>query len=53
MFFVVPFIDSTGLAIVAEADLRCGDFLSEKVFVTVLAVFLSFCLDYQIFLEFS
>ena len=30
MFLVVPFISSTGLAIVAEADLRCGDFLSEK-----------------------
>ena len=30
MFLVVPFISSTGLAIVAGADLRCGDFLSEK-----------------------
>ena len=30
VFIVVPFINSTGLAIVAEADLRCGDFLSEK-----------------------
>ena len=30
MFIVVPFINSTGLAIVAEADLRCGDFLSEE-----------------------
>ena len=30
MFIVVPFINSTRLAIVAEADLRCGDFLSEK-----------------------
>ena len=31
MFIVVPFISSTGLAaVVAEADLRCGDFLSEK-----------------------
>ena len=30
MFIVVPFIDSTGLAIVAEADLLCGVFLSEK-----------------------
>ena len=26
----VPFINSTGLAIVAEADLRCGEFSSEK-----------------------
>ena len=25
-----PFIDSTDLAIVQEAELRCGDFLSEK-----------------------
>ena len=24
-FIVVPIIDSTDLAIVAEADLRCGD----------------------------
>ena len=29
-FFVVSIINSTGLAIVAEADLRCGDFLSEE-----------------------
>ena len=29
-FIVDPFLNSTGLAIVAEADLRCGDFLSEK-----------------------
>ena len=31
VFIVDPFINSTGLAIVAEADLRCGDFLSEKI----------------------
>ena len=30
MFIVAPFIDSTDLAIIAEADLRCGDFLSKK-----------------------
>ena len=30
MFIGVPFIISTGLAIVAEANLRRGDFLSEK-----------------------
>ena len=30
MFVVVPILNSTGLAIVAEVDLRCGDFLSEK-----------------------
>ena len=27
---VVPIINSTGLAVVAEADLCCGDFLSEE-----------------------
>ena len=30
MFIVVPFASSTGKAIVAEADLHRGDFLSEK-----------------------
>ena len=30
MFNVVPFISSTGLAIDAKANLRCGDLLSEK-----------------------
>ena len=30
MFIKVHFISSTGLAIVAEADLRCGEFSSEK-----------------------
>ena len=30
MFIFVPFLNSTGLAIVAEVDLRSGDFLSEK-----------------------
>ena len=30
VFIVVPFISSSVLAIVAEADLRCGDVLSEK-----------------------
>ena len=30
MFNIVPFIRSTGLAIVADADLLCGNFLSEK-----------------------
>ena len=30
MFIVVPFLNSIELAVVAEADLRCGDFLSEK-----------------------
>ena len=30
MLIVVPFISSTGLAIVADADFRCGDYLSEK-----------------------
>ena len=31
MFIVVPLIRSTGLAIVAEADLRCGDFCAKKM----------------------
>ena len=30
MFVVVPSLNSTGLAIVAEMDLRSRDFLSEK-----------------------
>ena len=34
VFIVAPFIDSTDLAIVAEADLRCGDFCPKKVVVT-------------------
>ena len=33
-FKVVPIINSTVLAIVAEADLCSGDFLSEKIVVT-------------------
>ena len=42
MFIVVPFINSTRLAIVAEADLRCGDFLSEKSCRNKLVVSTSF-----------
>ena len=30
MFIVVPFLNYTGLAIAAEADLRCGDFFPKK-----------------------
>ena len=30
MFIVAAFISSTGLVVVAEADLRCGGFLSGK-----------------------
>ena len=30
VFIVVPFIIPYGVATVAEADLRCGEFLSEK-----------------------
>ena len=55
MFLVVPFISSFGLAIIAEANLHCGDFLSEK-FVTVLAVFLSFwswLIDFPCFHKFE
>ena len=42
MFIAVPFINSTGLAIVTEADLRCGDFLSEKICRHKLVVSTSF-----------
>ena len=31
MFIVVQFLNSAGLAIVAEADLRCGDFFPKKI----------------------
>ena len=41
-YIVVPFISSTGLAIVAEAELRCGDFLSEKICRHKLVVSTSF-----------
>ena len=34
VFIVVPFISSSGLAIVAESNLRCGEFLRKKVVVT-------------------
>ena len=34
VFIVASFINSTGLAIVAEADLLGGNFLSEKSVVT-------------------
>ena len=39
VFLVARFIRSPGSAIVAETNLHCGDFSSEKVVVTVLAVF--------------
>ena len=42
MIIVVPFINATGLAIVAKADLRCGDFLSEKSCRYKLVVSISF-----------
>ena len=42
MLIVAPFIDSTVLAIVAQADLRCGDFLSEKSCRHKLVVFTGF-----------
>ena len=44
MFVVVPILNSTGLAIVAEVDLRCGDFfLSEKSCCHKLVLSTSFC----------
>ena len=42
MFVVVPILNSTGLAIIAEVDLRCGDFLSEKICSHKLVVSISF-----------
>ena len=42
MFVVVPILNSTGLAIVAELDLRCDDFLSEKTCRHKLVVSTSF-----------
>ena len=53
MFNIVSFVESTRKAIVAEANLRCDDFLFEKNVVTLLAVFLYFGLDYQTLFEFS
>ena len=52
MFLVVPFIKAAVLAIVAEANLRCGFFVQKKIVVPVLAVFLSFGLGYLTLLEF-
>ena len=42
VFIVVPFINSYGLAIVAEANLHCGEFFSEKNCRHKLVVSLSF-----------
>ena len=42
VFIVVPFINSYGLAIVAEADLHCGEFYSQKSCRHKLVVSLSF-----------
>ena len=51
MFIVVSFINSTGLAIVTEANLRFGDFLSGKICRHSTGSFF-FGLDYQTFLVF-
>ena len=53
MFIVVPLIRSTGLAIVAEANLRCGVFCPKKFSSQWWQFFFLFGLDYQTFLEFS
>ena len=34
VFIIVPFVSSIELEIVAEADLLCGNFLSQKIVVT-------------------
>ena len=52
MFILVPFISSTGFAVVAEAILRCGDCLSKKMSSQYLQLFFYFGLDYQTLLEF-
>ena len=42
MFIVVPFINSTGLSIVAEADLLCGIFFPKNICRYKLVVSTSF-----------
>ena len=42
VFIVAPFISSTGLAIVAEADLLCVSYFPEKICRHKLVVFTSF-----------
>ena len=42
MFYFVPFLNLSGLAIVAEVDLRSGDFLSKKSCLYNLVVSTSF-----------
>ena len=54
MFIVVSFVKSTRKAIVAEANLRCGDFLFEKKLSSQYwQFFFLFGLDYQTLFEFS
>ena len=48
MFIIVSFVKSTRKAIVAEANLRCDDFLSHY-----WQFFFLFGLDYQTLFEFS
>ena len=50
--FVVPIINFIGLAIVAAADLRCGDFCPKKVVVTNCWFPLPSGLDYWMLLQF-
>ena len=44
MFIVFPSISSTGLVILAEVNLRCGNFLSEKICRHSTGSFFSFLL---------
>ena len=54
LFIVVPFSSSTGLDIVAEANLRYGGFfVRKKLSSQCWQFFFLFGLDYQTFLEFS
>ena len=53
MFIIVPLIRSTGLAIVAEANLRFGVFCPKKLSSQCWNFFFLFGLGFQTFLEFS
>ena len=52
MFIVVSFVRSTRKAIVAEANLRCGDFLFEKNCHSTGSFFFFFVLTARHYLSF-
>ena len=53
MFIIVSFVETTRKAIVPEANLRCCDFLFEKMSSHYWQFFFLFGLDYQTLFEFS